>query len=112
MSFHLLHIHIYMFSYNAHINVEIVQSLSAAKYITKYTHEGPDCATVQLQQRNEVSEYQDSRYIAGSKAAWHLLEFPIHHQDLAVMSLQVHLSGQHMVYFNTNVPIETIAAHA
>ena len=60
MSFHLLHIHIYMFSYNAHINVEIVQSLSAAKYITKYTHKGPDHVTVQLQQRNEVSEYQDS----------------------------------------------------
>ena len=28
------------------------------------------------------------------------------------MSLQVHLPGQHMVYFNTNVPIETIAARA
>ena len=112
MSFHLLHIHIYMFSYDAHINVEIVQSLSAAKYITKYTHKGPDRATVQLQQWNEVSEYRDSRYIAGSEAAWRLLEFPIHHQDPAVMSLQVHLPGQHMVYFNTNVPIETIAARA
>ena len=27
-------------------------SLSVAKYITKYTHKGPDRATVELQQRN------------------------------------------------------------
>jgi hypothetical protein len=46
--------------YDAHINLECVMSLAAAKYITKYTHKGPDHATVQLQQRDEVSEYKDS----------------------------------------------------
>jgi hypothetical protein len=45
-------------------------SLAAAKYITKYTHKGPDHATVQLQQHDEVSEYKDSRYIAASEANW------------------------------------------
>jgi hypothetical protein len=28
--------------YDAHINVECVMSLAAAKYITKYTHKGSD----------------------------------------------------------------------
>jgi PIF1-like helicase len=87
-------------------------SLAAAKYITKYTHKGPDRATIEIQQRNEVSEFKDSRYIAASEASWRLFEFPIHHQEPAVMSLQVHLPGQHMVLFNPNDSIETVQARA
>ena len=87
-------------------------SLAAAKYITKYTHKGPNRATVKIQQRNEVSEFRDSWYIAASEASWHLFEFPIHHQEPAVMSLQVHLPGQHMVVFKPNELIETVRAHA
>jgi hypothetical protein len=87
-------------------------SLAAAKYITKYTHKGPDRATIEIQQRNEVSEFKDSRYIAASEASWRLFEFPIHHQEPAVMSLQVHLPGQHMVLFNPNESIETVQARA
>ena len=87
-------------------------SLAAAKYITKYTHKGPDRATVEIQQRNEVSEFRDSRYIAASEATWRLLQFPIHHQEPAVMSLQVHLPGQHMVVFKPNETVETVRARA
>ena len=87
-------------------------SLSAAKYITKYTHKGPDRATLELQQRNEVSEFRDSRYIAASEAAWRLFEIPIHHQEPAVMSLQVHLPGQHMVVFNANEAADAVRARA
>ena len=84
-------------------------SLSAAKYITKYTHKGPDRATVELQQRNEISEYRDCRYIAASEATWRILEYPIHHQEPAVTNLQVHLPGRHMVIFDPNESIETVA---
>ena len=47
-------------------------SLAAAKYITKYTHKGPDRATIEIQRRREdkVSEFKDSRYIAATEAAW------------------------------------------
>ena len=87
-------------------------SLSAAKYITKYTHKGPDRATLELQQRNEVSEFRDSRYIAASEATWRLFEIPIHHQEPAVMSLQVHLPGQHMVVFNANETLDVVTSRA
>jgi hypothetical protein len=87
-------------------------SLAATKYITKYTHKGPDHATLEVQQRNEVSEFRDSRYITASEATWRLFELPIHHQEPPVMSLQVHLSGQHMVVFKPNKPIETVRSHA
>jgi hypothetical protein len=87
-------------------------SLAAAKYITKYTHKGPDRATLELQQRNEVSEFVDCRYIAAAEATWRLLEIPIHHQKPAVMSLQVHLPGQHMVVFNPNESADAVTARA
>jgi hypothetical protein len=99
-------------SYDAHINVECVMSLAAAKYITKYTHKGPDHATVQLQRRDEVSEFRDSHYIAASEACWCIFEFPIHHQQPPVMSLQVHLPGQHFVVFNPNESTQTVCARA
>ena len=101
-----------MYRYDAHINVECVMSLAAAKYITKYTHKGPDRATIEIQQRNEVSEFKDSRYIAASEASWRLFEFPIHHQEPAVMSLQVHLPGHHMVVFRPNESIDIVTARA
>jgi hypothetical protein len=86
--------------YDTHINVECVMSRAAAKYITKYTHKRPNRATLQLQQRNEVSDFKDSGYIAASEATWRLFEFVIHHQEPAVISLQIHLPGQHMVVFD------------
>jgi hypothetical protein len=87
-------------------------SLAAAKYITKYTHKGPDRATVEIQKRNEVSEFKDSRYIAASESSWRLFEFPIHHQEPAVMSLQIHLPGQHLVVFDPDEPYEAVTARA
>ena len=87
-------------------------SLAAAKYITKYTHKGPDRATVELQQRNEVSDFVDTRYIAAAEAAWRLFEIPIHHQSPSVISLQVHLPGHHFVVFNPNEPVDVVAARA
>ena len=47
-SVNLTLIDIFINRYNAHMNVECVMSLAAAKYITKYTHKGPDCATVEF----------------------------------------------------------------
>jgi hypothetical protein len=58
-----------LYSYDAHVNIECVMSLAAAKYITKYTHKGPDRATIEIQQRNEVFKFRDSRYTAASEAA-------------------------------------------
>ena len=85
-------------------------SLSAAKYITKYTHKGPDRATVEIRRRNEVADLIDCRYIAASEASWRLFELPIHHQEPAVLTLQVHLPGQNMVNYNPDESIDIILA--
>ena len=101
-----------IYRFNAHINVECVMSLATTKYITKYTHKGSDRATVEIQRRNKVSEFKDSQYIAASEACWHVFEYPIHHQQPPVMSLQIHLPGQHMVVFDANQPLDIVAANA
>jgi hypothetical protein len=99
-------------SYDAHMNIECVMSLAAAKYITKYTHKGPDRATVELQQRDEVSDFVDTRYIAAAEAAWRIFQLPVHHQEPAVVSLQVHLPGHHLVVYNPNEPPDAVSARA
>lgn len=77
--------------YRAHINVEAVISLTATKYITKYTHKGPDRARIELFTGDEVSTYLNSRYISASEAVWCLLEFPLHKQIPDVVRLQVRI---------------------
>ena len=98
--------------YNAHINVECIMLLSATKYITKYTHKGPDRVTLELRQHNEVSKFKDGCYIAAAEATWRLFENPIHHQEPAVISLQVHLPRQHMVVFKPDESIKRVRARA
>jgi hypothetical protein len=87
-------------------------SLAAAKYITKYIHKGANCSMIEIQQQNEVSEFRDCQYISASEAAWHLLEFPIHHHYPMVVPLQIHLPGQHLISFNPNKLVECVMERA
>jgi hypothetical protein len=71
-------------------------------------NKGPDHATMEIQQRDKVSEFRDSQYIAASEAAWRLFRFPIHSQQPNVIQLQVHLPGQHLTVFGPSLPVETV----
>ncbi len=100
-------------TYNCHINVECVVSFAAAKYITKYTHKGPDRASLEvIRQDDEVLEFCQGRYISASEAVWRLLEFPIHSHTPAVVRLQVHLPGQHLVVFDPDESPEIVRERA
>ena len=61
--------------FNAHINVEMCNSVEAIKYICKYVNKGSDQASFALQDRNEVTRYQTGRYISTSEAIWRILRF-------------------------------------
>ena len=89
-----------------------MESLAAAKYITKYTHKGPDRATMEIHRRDEVSQFRDSRYISAAEAARRLLEFPIHHQEPNVVRLQLHLPGQHFVVFDPSEHAQSVLQRA
>jgi hypothetical protein len=109
--------HLYKFTlslrrFDAHINVECVISLAAAKYITKYTHKGSDRTTVEINRHNEIAHVKDGRYFAPAESAWRLFKFPIHHQYPSVIRLQIHLPGQHLTVFDPSESIDTVLERA
>ena len=63
--------------YNAHINVEVVHSVSAVKYLYKYITKGSDRVMMRLsngQERDitddEIERFVNAKYISASEAYW------------------------------------------
>jgi hypothetical protein len=46
--------------YNCHMNVEVCASIKAVKYIHKYIYKGPDRATLEIGNADEIKEYVDA----------------------------------------------------
>lgn len=96
-----------LLKYDAHINVEVVHSVQAVKYLYKYINKGPDRIMVsvsgesgeQAQQRNEVQDFINVRYISASEAFWRLYEFPIHSIYPPVDKLPLNLPGEQNILF-------------
>uniref|UniRef100_UPI0035901195 uncharacterized protein n=1 Tax=Myxine glutinosa TaxID=7769 RepID=UPI0035901195 len=99
--------------FNSHINVEICSSISSIKYITKYVTKGTDQAVFQLQRIgagdcpvDEVTQFQNARYVGSSEAVWRILEHPISQHFPPVVGLAVHLENGQRVYFNAENALE------
>ncbi|XP_050339716.1 uncharacterized protein LOC126766058 [Bactrocera neohumeralis] len=94
-------------AFNAHINVEICNSVKSIKYICKYVNKGSDMAVFGVTDPNandEITQYQMGRYISTNEALWRIFSFPIHERFPAVVHLAVHLENGQRVYFtNENV---------
>ncbi|GBP62999.1 ATP-dependent DNA helicase PIF1 [Eumeta japonica] len=89
-------------TFQAHINVEVCNSVQSIKYICKYVNKGSDQATVGFTNNNndEVTRFQSGRYISSSEAVWRILSFPIHERHPPVIHLDIHLEGGQRIYFN------------
>lgn len=98
--------------YDCHINVECAVSLGSFKYVFKYIYKGGDRASLEVNRRDEIQRFIDGRYISASEAAWRIFHFDIHDQIPAVVRLQVHLPGQHMVTFSPNDDSHTVLERA
>jgi hypothetical protein len=90
--------------YSCHINVEICASVQAVKYIHKYIYKGHDRTTLEIsdQNRNEIKEYLDSRYISAAESCWRIFEFNMHKESPPVTRLPVHLEDEQLIYFNAD----------
>jgi hypothetical protein len=94
--------------FDCHINLEVCSSIKAVKYIHKYIYKGPDCATIQAGNDNDISNYLDARYISSPQACHNIFEFSMHMEWPAVYHLPVHLPGQHMVAFRPNAQLNNV----
>ncbi|KAG5715601.1 ATP-dependent DNA helicase PIF1, partial [Termitomyces sp. T112] len=86
----------------------------AIKYIHKYIYKGHDRTTLEIaeEQRDEIKEHLDARYISAAETCWHIFEFNMHGEHPPVYQLPVHFEGQHEVYFQDNEPSEMFEANA
>ncbi|GBP05743.1 ATP-dependent DNA helicase PIF1 [Eumeta japonica] len=83
--------------FDAHINVELCNSIKSIQYVTKYINKGSDQATFSIQSPNEVEKYQSGRYICSSEAVWRILSFEVHDRAPTIVHLAVHLeNGQRL----------------
>jgi len=101
--------------YNAHINVEICNSILAVKYLYMYVYKGHDRATITLQQTStesepidEVKMYLDARYISASESIWRIFHYKMHGRFPTVQRLAVHLPEQQHVTFRDNDDLQNI----
>ena len=93
--------------YQAHINVEWCNQFGSIKYLFKYINKGPDRVTAALEdeEKDEINDYYDCRYLSSCEAAWRIFKFDIHHRFPAVERLPFHLPDQQSVMFD---PTESI----
>ncbi|XP_044591402.1 uncharacterized protein LOC123269633 [Cotesia glomerata] len=90
---------------NCHINVEIVASIKAVKYLFKYIYKGHDCASVDILNpetervidHDEIREFIEGRYIGPVEACWRILNKELQQKSHAFIRLPVHLPNQHTV---------------
>ena len=98
---------------NRHCNVELCMSIKSIKYILlKYVHKGCDQAmfTLQSSQVDEISDYQNARYVSSNETVWKILEFPIYEGDPPIQQLAVHLENGQWVYFTEETATDRASA--
>ena len=90
--------------YKAHINVEVVYSVQAVKYLYKYITKGQDRIIMSVMEdghvEDEVENYMNARYISASEALWKIYGFPIHEKHPPVDKLPCHLPNEQQVLFD------------
>ena len=99
-----------------HLNAELcISKIGSIKYLFKYLFETSDRVNVEIRSHrskddptgsvrevptiDEIMTYQDARFISASEAAWRLLSFPMIEHHPKVERLEVHLEGNHKIYF-------------
>ena len=92
--------------YNCHINVEVVNSVASANYITKYPTKGADKTTFRVEKTNEqdnedeIKEFLDGRYLSSLEAMWSVLGLPRCKLLPGTLKLDVHLPEKNYVVFS------------
>lgn len=91
--------------FETHLNVEVVYSPKAIKYLFKYLQKGPETGRVQIRgdkKDNKVSEplqYLNGLYLGATEACGYLLSTQMVLIKPPVTRLDVHLEGEQVVYY-------------
>ncbi|XP_058789056.1 uncharacterized protein LOC131663017 [Phymastichus coffea] len=92
------------------INVEIVSSITAVKYLYKYIYKGHDAATVVIGQpdntniieHDEGRNFIETRYVGPLEACYRIFSKALQDKSHAVIRLPIHLPNEQTVIFTEN----------
>ncbi|XP_044585994.1 uncharacterized protein LOC123266031 [Cotesia glomerata] len=114
-------------TFNCHINVEIVSSVRAVKYLYKYVFKGHDKAAItingtlpnttgetnvndhhpsrngndsNINDHNEIRNFVDARYVGPVEAVWRIVSKNLQDKSHSITRLPVHLPNQHSITIN------------
>ena len=100
-----------LLKYDSHINVEIVTTVLAVKYLYKYISKGPDRTIVKMTEDvNEIEQFLDCRYLSASESVWKLFGFNIHGKSHTVMKLSCHLESEQTVLMEEGEELKALLA--
>ncbi|XP_058799382.1 uncharacterized protein LOC131668913 [Phymastichus coffea] len=98
--------------FNCHINVEIVSSVRAVKYLYKYIYKGHDAATVTIGHENtastntinhdEATNFIETRYVGPVESCYRILSKTLQDKSHSVERLPVHLPNQQCVVISND----------
>ncbi|XP_044005514.1 uncharacterized protein LOC122850427 [Aphidius gifuensis] len=97
--------------FNCHINVEIVSSIKAIKYLYKYIYKGHDAASIVVTNStaedntssinyDEIVNHIETRYVSPVEACDRIYGRPLQEKSHSITRLPVHLSNQQTITLN------------
>ena len=93
--------------FNCHINVEICSSLKVVKYLLWYPFKGDTRVIGSVQSvQDEISHFEDMRTVGATEAFWRLYEFDLHNRYPTVVSLDIHLENEQLMFFEGDTNLQ------
>ena len=84
---------------NCHINVEVVSSVKAVRYLYKYIYKGHDASAIEISEINhdEIKDFIDSRYVGPVEAVWRIQGKLLQKESHSIHRLPAHLPNEQNV---------------
>ena len=108
-----------LLKYDCHVNVEVVATVVAVKYLYKYISKGPDRAIVEINKPSgvnsnnmvdEVKQFLDCRYLSASESIWKIYGFSVHGKSHTVFKLSCHLESEQSVVMEEGEEMKALLA--
>ncbi|XP_023737094.1 uncharacterized protein LOC111885033 [Lactuca sativa] len=109
--------------YQAHMNLEWCNQLGSIKYLFKYINKGLDSITASFydtknnkkqhkenNDRDEIVEYYNCRYISTCEACWRLFRYDIHYRTPPVERLSFHLQDKQPIVFKPSQRVTNVVS--
>ena len=93
--------------FDCHINVEVCSSLKVIKYLLWYPFKGDTRVIGSVRTvEDEIRHYEDMRTVGATEAFWRMYNFDLHTRFPSVMSLDIHLEEEQLIFFEPDTNLQ------